>query len=72
MRMKLAVFVATIGLVAFGATVVAHHAVGAEYDGNKPVKLTSTSPRPMAARSTGTSSWPQEARSCGRGGRHVP
>ena len=42
MRMKLAVFVATLGLFAFGATVVAHHAVGAEYDANKPVKLTGT------------------------------
>jgi hypothetical protein len=42
MRMKLAVFVATLGLFAVGATVVAHHAVGAEYDANKPVKLTGT------------------------------
>jgi hypothetical protein len=42
MRMKLAVLVATLGLFASGATVVAHHAVGAEYDANKPVKLTGT------------------------------
>jgi hypothetical protein len=40
--MKLAVFVAALGLCAFGATAVAHHAVGAEYDANKPVKLTGT------------------------------
>jgi hypothetical protein len=41
MRTKLAVLLAGVGFL-WGASVVAHHAVGAEYDVNKPVKLTGT------------------------------
>ena len=40
MRMKLAAFVTTFGLFTCGASLVAHHAVGAEYDANKPITLT--------------------------------
>lgn len=42
MRTKLAVVMAGFGLLLMAVPVVAHHAVGAEYDANKPVKLTGT------------------------------
>jgi len=42
MRMKLAAFVTGLGLFSVGVPVVAHHAVGAEYDASKTVKLTGT------------------------------
>lgn len=42
MRTKLAVLLAGFGLLMVAVPVVAHHAVGAEYDANKPVKLTGT------------------------------
>lgn len=42
MRTKLAVLVAAFGLVGFVVPVVAHHAVGGEYDANKPVTLKGT------------------------------
>lgn len=42
MRTKLAVLLACFGLLWVAAPVVAHHAVGAEYDASKPVKLTGT------------------------------
>ena len=42
MRMKLAALVAGFGLLWVAVPVVAHHAVGAEYDVNKQVKLTGT------------------------------
>ena len=42
MRMKLAALVAGLGLFSVGVPVVAHHAVGAEYDASKTVKLTGT------------------------------
>ena len=42
MRTKLAVVLACFGLLWVAGPVVAHHAVGAEYDANKPVKLTGT------------------------------
>ena len=40
MRTKLAVFLAGLALVALAVPAVAHHAVGAEYDASKVVKLT--------------------------------
>jgi len=42
MRTKLAVFLAGFALVGLAVPVVAHHAVGAEYDSTKIVKLTGT------------------------------
>ena len=42
MRMTLAALVAGFGLLWVAVPVVAHHAVGAEYDVSKPVKLTGT------------------------------
>lgn len=42
MRTKLAVLIAGFALVGFAGTVVAHHAVGGEYDANKPVTLKGT------------------------------
>jgi hypothetical protein len=42
MRTKLAVLLAGFALVGVTAPVVAHHAVGAEYDESKVVKLTGT------------------------------
>lgn len=42
MRTKLAVLLAGFGLLWLAAPVIAHHAVGAEYDASKPVKLTGT------------------------------
>jgi hypothetical protein len=42
MRTKLAVLLAGFGLLVVAVPVVAHHAVGAEYDASKPVKLTGT------------------------------
>jgi len=42
MRTKLAVLLAGFALVGLTAPVVAHHAVGAEYDETKVVKLTGT------------------------------
>jgi len=42
MRMKLAALVAGLGLFSVGVPVLAHHAVGAEYDASKTVKLTGT------------------------------
>ena len=42
MRTKLAVLLAGVALVGLAAPVVAHHAVGAEYDETKVVKLTGT------------------------------
>ena len=41
MRTTLAVWLAGIGLV-FSVPAVAHHAVGGEYDPNKPVTVTGT------------------------------
>lgn len=42
MRTKLAVLLAGVALVCLAAPVVAHHAIGAEYDAAKTVKLTGT------------------------------
>ena len=42
MRTKLAVLLAGVALVGLAVPVVAHHAVGAEYDATKVVKLTGT------------------------------
>ncbi len=42
MRTKLAVMLAVFGVVCLAVPVVAHHAVGAEYDANKPVTLKGT------------------------------
>jgi len=42
MRTTLAVLLACFGLLWVVVPVVAHHAVGAEYDASKPVKLTGT------------------------------
>ena len=42
MRMKFAVLIAGLALVGFAVPVVAHHAVGGEYDANKPVTLKGT------------------------------
>ena len=42
MRTKLAVLLAGLGLFWLAVPVIAHHAVGAEYDATKPVTLTGT------------------------------
>jgi hypothetical protein len=42
MRTKLAVFLAGLAVVALAIPALAHHAVGAEYDASKVVKLTGT------------------------------
>ena len=42
MRTKLAVLIAGFALLGFAGTVAAHHAVGGEYDANKPVTLKGT------------------------------
>jgi hypothetical protein len=42
MRTKLAVLIAGLALIGFAVPVVAHHAVGGEYDANKPVTLQGT------------------------------
>jgi hypothetical protein len=42
MRTKLAVFLAGLALIGLSIPAVAHHAVGAEYDASKVVKLTGT------------------------------
>ena len=42
MRTKLAVVLAGLALVALAVPAMAHHAVGAEYDASKVVKLTGT------------------------------
>ena len=42
MRIKLAVFVAGLGVLVGAGPALAHHAFAAEYDASKPVKLTGT------------------------------
>lgn len=42
MRTKLAMFVVGLGLLLAAAPALAHHAFSAEFDANKPVKLTGT------------------------------
>jgi len=42
MRIKLAVFVAGLGVLVGSGPALAHHAFAAEYDASKPVKLTGT------------------------------
>jgi DNA/RNA endonuclease YhcR with UshA esterase domain len=42
MRTKFAVLLTGLGLLFLAVPVVAHHAVGAEYDASKPLKLTGT------------------------------
>ena len=42
MRIKLAVFVAGLGVLVGAGPALAHHAFAAEYDAGKPVKLTGT------------------------------
>ena len=42
MRTKLAMFVVGFGLLLAAAPALAHHAFSAEFDANKPVKLTGT------------------------------
>ena len=42
MRIKLAVFVAGLGVLVGAGPALAHHAFAAEYDAAKPVKLTGT------------------------------
>src|SRR6202521_794820 len=42
MRIKLAVFVAGLGVLLGAGPALAHHAFAAEYDASKPVKLTGT------------------------------
>lgn len=42
MRTKFAVLLTGLGLLFLAVPLVAHHAVGAEYDASKPVKLTGT------------------------------
>ena len=42
MRIELGVFVASLGLLAVSTPAFAHHSFAAEYDANKPVKITGT------------------------------
>ena len=42
MRTKLAALIAGVALISSAAPVVAHHAIGGEYDANKPVTLKGT------------------------------
>ena len=42
MRIKLAVFVAGLGVLVGAGPALAHHAFAAEYDASKPIKLTGT------------------------------
>jgi len=42
MKMKLAVSVAGLGILLGAGPALAHHAFAAEYDANKPIKLTGT------------------------------
>jgi len=42
MKFKSSVFVAGMGLLAAAAPLLAHHSFAAEYDANKPIKITGT------------------------------
>ena len=88
MRTKLAVFLAGVALVGLAVPAVAHHAVGAEYDASKVVKLTGTVSKvewtnPHARIyfdvtgetgkcRRGTWNWRREACWCDRAGRPIP